>query len=904
MGAVLYNILIKPLELFIEIVFNVMNLTFRNLGVAIIFVSIAVQLLCFPLYKRADAIQEQERQKQKKMKPWLDHIKNTFKGDERFMIQQAYYKLADYKPIYAIKGSVSLLLQIPFFIAAYNFLSNLDALKHASFLGIADLSQPDQLIPIGTLTLNLLPILMTLFNIISAIVYTKGFPLKDKIQTYGLAVIFLVLLYKSPSGLVFYWTLNNLFSLFKNVFKKTVKNPKKVITVFLLIIGIIIPVYAIFISNRATIFKVLSVIVAVICILPSIISRFKSKTIKNPETKTSRYNIKQINTVFYLSISVVFLILALVIPVSVIKSSPVEFISDNYGPFGLLINVASIYIGYIFVWINIFYIFSSEKIRYVFACLSCIAAIVFPVNYFFFGKHLGIVSPYLIYDRSPSFSASQIVVNSAVVGIISVIAFVVFYKKSEVIKVFYKIAVVAFAVTAVIGMVSIEKNLAEEGHPEKNISEASDLSKNESLIKLSKNGKNVVIIILDRAISGYVPYFIEEKPEFKNSFDGFTYYPNTLSFGGSTNLGSPALYGGYEYTPTEMNKRENETLESKHNEALTVMPRLFLENNYNVTVFDPPLAGYKYIPDLSIYDEYEGINAYNLTGKYSDEYSDKYSSLYEVSQMRNFVFFSLMRSLPVVAHNTIYQNGVYWSTGEVISFISAFLDSYSVLERLEKLTDISDGSKNTFMMMHNDTTHEPILLEEPDYTPAVDVSIPAYNSKTTSDGKTVNLSTQDNVSHYQANFASLLRIGEWLNYLKKEGVYNNTRIIIASDHGRDMGQFDYMKLNNGIDVEEYNPLLLVKDFDSTGFKISDEFMTNADVPSMAVEDIVDNSVNLFTGKALDGSEKQLHSQIITTSDHFAITTYHGNVYDTSDGEWWSVSNNIFDEKNWKKVEVN
>ncbi|MBQ3669657.1 MAG: hypothetical protein II920_10590, partial [Clostridia bacterium] len=39
--------------------------------------------------------------------------------------------------------------------------------------------------------------------------YTKGHPLKEKIQVYGLAAVFLVLLYRSPSGLVLYWLLNN-----------------------------------------------------------------------------------------------------------------------------------------------------------------------------------------------------------------------------------------------------------------------------------------------------------------------------------------------------------------------------------------------------------------------------------------------------------------------------------------------------------------------------------------------------------------------------------------------------------------------------------------------------------------------------------------------------------------------
>ena len=45
-----------------------------------------------------------------------------------------------------------------------------------------------------------------------------------------MAGLFLVLLYDSPSGLVFYWTLNNLFSLVKNIFYK-LKNPKLVLSI-------------------------------------------------------------------------------------------------------------------------------------------------------------------------------------------------------------------------------------------------------------------------------------------------------------------------------------------------------------------------------------------------------------------------------------------------------------------------------------------------------------------------------------------------------------------------------------------------------------------------------------------------------------------------------------------------
>ena len=68
---------------------------------------------------------------------------------------------------------------------------------------------------------------------------------------------------------------------------------------------------------------------------------------------------------------------------------------------------------------------------------------------------------------------------------------------------------------------------------------------------------------------------MEEKPELAAMFDGFTYYGNSVSFGGHTNFASPALLGGYDYTPVELNRREEKTMVEKHNEALKLMPTLF-----------------------------------------------------------------------------------------------------------------------------------------------------------------------------------------------------------------------------------------------------------------------------------------------------------------------------------------
>ena len=102
-------------------------------------------------------------------------------------------------------------------MAAYHFLSHLTLFQGVSFGPIRDLSLPDGALTIGGIAINILPILMTIVNIVSSSIYSKKTSLRDKIQLYGLALIFLVLLYRSPSGLVFYWLLNNIFSLCKNI---------------------------------------------------------------------------------------------------------------------------------------------------------------------------------------------------------------------------------------------------------------------------------------------------------------------------------------------------------------------------------------------------------------------------------------------------------------------------------------------------------------------------------------------------------------------------------------------------------------------------------------------------------------------------------------------------------------
>ena len=264
MLSALYATVIKPLVQIIEFFYELFYEITGNEGISVIGLSFIVTFFTLPLYMVAENWQKKERLIQQEMKQGINRIKKTFKGDEQYMILATYYKQNHYHPVMALRSSFSLLIQIPFFIAAYNFLSNLGTLDGVSFLFIKDLGAPDASFRIGSFNINIIPFAMTIINCVAGAVYTydknKGDGasrnLSEKIQIYASAAVFLVLLYNSPSGLVVYWTMNNILSLVKNVFYK-IKNPAKIIYIIACALGICALILSVFfMKNTKSAFRI------------------------------------------------------------------------------------------------------------------------------------------------------------------------------------------------------------------------------------------------------------------------------------------------------------------------------------------------------------------------------------------------------------------------------------------------------------------------------------------------------------------------------------------------------------------------------------------------------------------------------------------------------------------------
>lgn len=894
-------IIIGPLKLVFEIIFNLANKFTQNPGLSIIALSLAMNILVLPLYRRADAMQEEARDIDAKLRKGINHIKKSFSGDERMMILQTYYRQNNYRPTDALNGSVSLLLEIPFFIAAYQFLSHLSLLEGVSFGPIVNLAKPDGLLAIGGIAVNLLPILMTLINVLSSAIYLKGFPLKTKIQLYGMAGFFLVFLYNSPAGLVFYWTLNNVFSLVKTIFYK-IKNPGKVLAILCSALGAAAFVFGLFVYEAETMIKKLFILmVAVVLELPLLLPLIKRLLPERKVIKELRPNRK----LFVLAGLFITVLLGALIPSTFISASTQEFIDPDYfhNPIWYVVNTSCVAAGVFLLWFGVFYWLANTKGKKLFEALMLVLCGAMLVNYMFFGTKLGIITELLQYETGVYFSTRETVINLAVMAAVAIIMLLLL-KNAKLADFVLLTATAALLIMSVSQSVSINREAKELRAYTHNTQQQEQIS-----FSLSKTGKNVVVIMLDRAKGEYLPYIFSEKPELEEKFDGFTYYSNVISYGRSTNFGVPGFYGGYEYTPVEMNRRADESLRDKHNEALKVMPVLFSENGFEVTVSDPVYANYNWVPDTSIFDEYPEILAFNSEGKFDGEEIEE-RIIADVK--RNFFLLSLMKSSPVPIQRLIYDRGAYNDPGEISVQIEQsqytargsdhlFMAAYNVMKKLPELTEIREDEANTVLIMSNTTAHEPVMLQMPDYEPAITVDNWAWADVMGGqeiNGEKLRFDTYLRTATYHSNMAAYLLIADWLDYLRENDVYDNTRIIIAADHGYELQQLEYFRdSNDGITtVDAFFPLLLVKDFNAKGFSTSDEFMTNADVPHLAMEGLIDNPVNPFTGKAIDDSEKYAHDQYIIVSQAFDLRVNNGNTFIPS--KWASVKDNIWDEANW------
>ena len=981
---ILYNIIIYPIEFIIEIVFYLFNNVFKSgYAASLFFLSLVINFISLPLYNIAESWQKKERDIQNKMKPMIDNIKAVYKGDQRYLLIRACQRINDYKTIYAFRGTLGLLIQIPFFLAAYNFIHNLSGLQLGSFLFIKDFSKPDAILNIGNISVNILPFVMTLFSLLSGLVYSKKLRFKESLPLYIVSLIFLVLLYNSPSGLVFYWTLNCLFSFIKNIvieyklYKVFVTNKYKILKSYNIFFIVLTVVFIALLSlanierkaylsdfeflNEMDNYKYIGTVkyydklfrnsdifqlignenkfddilenveffgISTIVVNFSIKEKIENidrdiiiyyklkprnyllniyafllaitfiinlgniyKLIFN-NNKINIYFENSRNKLIIVSCLIISLLSGLFIPSSLIGNSPAEF----KNPFDLIINDFSMSLGLFLFYPLFLYILFSKNIKNYLTLLLIFAASFVLMNTFIMsGNYLNINNEF-IFDNTDLLKASlkEILLTIVLIIIlISIIILIIKKKKLTLLINIYSIILLALIAVSIFDISKIIKEHNKLIESQINNDKSSDIK----IFNMSKTGENVFVFVLDRAINSYWLDAFERFPDYKKDFDGFVFYPNTTSLSFST-ITTASLYGGYDYSPYEISANGSYNLKEKHNEALLTIPLSLEKYDYKSAMLEPTYANLSDTLDKKIFKDYTNISVYDNSSilnyslnNYLNLDSDfNIEELTKLEQKNKIIRFSIFRMLPINFRYDFYRDKGWFLSSSSFPRINSSIRYYSMLLSTPFFVSIKQNG-NYYNSLYNIITHEPAFFSS-DFLPHLELNEVADNDM---------IIYKDDISvrHFYANVASINCITNFITYLKENNIYDNTKIIIVSDHGAGLNTTIFKDKNISF-INACNSLLMYKDFNSKGeIKIETNFMTIADMPYLATKHIP-NIKNPFNNKLITNDYKNKGVYLVDVNTWKSEGQF-SNRYNFN--EYYHVKENIFDINNWKKFVV-
>ena len=211
----------KPLFFGIDYFFNLLG----NYGLAIIAITICIRLVFFPLAN----FSFRSMAKMKALQPEMVRLKELHK-DDKMKLQQEMMALYKKEKVNPMSGCLPILVQIPVFFALYKVLFVTIEMRQMPFYGwIHDLSERD---PTSLFNLfGLLPYDVPSFLVIGAWPVAMGVSMwvqqklnpapTDAMQAkiFMFFPLFLtVILAPFPSGLVIYWTVNNILTMAQQVF--------------------------------------------------------------------------------------------------------------------------------------------------------------------------------------------------------------------------------------------------------------------------------------------------------------------------------------------------------------------------------------------------------------------------------------------------------------------------------------------------------------------------------------------------------------------------------------------------------------------------------------------------------------------------------------------------------------
>ena len=191
-----------------------------NYGIAIMLFSVLVTTCTAPF----TLMSLKSMKKMQQLKPQIDKLMAQHKSDPDRANKEVFALYKEHR-VNPLSGCLPMFFQLPIFFALFQAITHFIELRGQTFLWIKDLSLPDRLaqlpfsLPILGSDLNLLPFIMAGAMFMQTKVSQARMPSDPNNPTTKMfqgpmmSIVFCIMLYQVPAGLVLYWLTNSLASL-------------------------------------------------------------------------------------------------------------------------------------------------------------------------------------------------------------------------------------------------------------------------------------------------------------------------------------------------------------------------------------------------------------------------------------------------------------------------------------------------------------------------------------------------------------------------------------------------------------------------------------------------------------------------------------------------------------------
>lgn len=371
---------------------------------------------------------------------------------------------------------------------------------------------------------------------------------------------------------------------------------------------------------------------------------------------------------------------------------------------------------------------------------------------------------------------------------------------------------------------------------EKNILKIQDFSTDNSL-EISDNQTNIIIMMLDMFAGGGIEKIFKSNRNLSSKFQDYIWYPDTLSVGRSTVVSELAIIAGHKKSAPYINFKNiinpthSDSIEGMWEMAFNELGNLTRTGNVKLNIWapNPYTKGYSQILDQFRVKEIniKCIDDYKIYKKYKQNLKKK-PKLLEITQA-----YGVFYLLPPFTKKYFYKSYL-WSF-----FQSSF---YHIINPKQKninlMNNINFNAKEKFKLINS--------IKNIKITKTQQKTITYINSNFTHSPFATSKKCFENVdikklvldtnkvtkefSHYQNMICALEIISNLSSVLKEQNAYDNTVIILVSDHDND-GKILSKKLDKNI-IKGYGPqaLLMIKHLKSNHtFKTDKSLMSNKDI---------------------------------------------------------------------------